>query len=82
MNAQTPDTTLEKQIAALDERFSRLLGLLETLSTENTALKAREAALSSECETLRERNEKASARLNAMIQRLKNPANGDKTHEK
>lgn len=72
MNAQSPDITLERQIAALDERVTRLLEVLDSLSNENAALKERETLLSAECDILRERNEKATAQLDTLIQHLQN----------
>ncbi len=72
MNTKAPDQTLQNQLHAIEERTERLLGLVEKLASENTELKKQEKSLILECQELRQRNEKASSQLEAMISRLKN----------
>lgn len=71
MTEQTTDKKLDMQIGQLEARLHEVLTLLETLSSENTALKARETALLAERSELHNKNSKVRSQVESMIQRLK-----------
>lgn len=71
MNTKAPDLTLQTQLDTIEQQMERLLNLIEKLSTENADLKKQEKTLVQECQVLRNRHDKASNQLEALIQRLK-----------
>lgn len=71
MNTKAPDLTLQTQLDAIEQRMERLLSLIEKLATENADLKKQEKTLAQEFQALRNRHDKASNQLEALIQRLK-----------
>lgn len=68
---QTTDIRLGEKIAKLEEQLNDVLGLLESLSSENAVLKARENQLLHERSELHHRNDKVRSQVESMIQRLK-----------
>lgn len=71
MNEQTTDKKLDMQIGQLEARLHELLMLIESLSSENTELKARESSLLAERSELHNKNSKVRSQVESMIQRLK-----------
>lgn len=71
MTEQTTDKKLDMQIGQLEARLHELLMLVESLSSENTALKARESSLLAERSELHNKNSKVRSQVESMIQRLK-----------
>lgn len=71
MTEQTTDKKLDMQIGLLEDRLHEVLILLEALSSENTALKARESSLLAERSELHNKNSKVRSQVESMIQRLK-----------
>lgn len=71
MTEQTTDKKLDTQIGQLEAQLHKVLILLEALSSENTALKARESTLLTERSELHNKNSKVRSQVESMIQRLK-----------
>ncbi|HHL19809.1 MAG TPA: TIGR02449 family protein [Thiothrix sp.] len=71
MTEETTDKKLDMQIGLLEDRLHEVLVLLEALSSENTALKARESSLLAERSELHNKNSKVRSQVESMIQRLK-----------
>lgn len=71
MTEQTTDKKLDMQIGQLEARLHELLMLVDSLSSENTALKARESSLLAERSELHNKNSKVRSQVESMIQRLK-----------
>ncbi len=71
MTEETTDKKLDMQIGLLEDRLHEVLTLLEALSSENTALKARESSLLTERSELHNKNSKVRSQVESMIQRLK-----------
>ncbi len=71
MTKQTTDMRLSEQIAQLEDQLNDVLELLESLSSENAVLKARENQLLHERSELHHRNDKVRSQVESMIQRLK-----------
>ncbi len=71
MTDQTTDIRLSEQIGQLEAQLNDVLTLLETLSSENAVLKARENQLLHERSELNHRNDKVRSQVESMIQRLK-----------
>ena len=71
MTEQTTDIKLNEQVGLLEEQLHEVLALLESLSSENATLKARETVLMSERSELHNKNAKVRTQVESMIQRLK-----------
>ncbi len=71
MTEETTDKKLDMQIGLLEDRLHEVLILLEALSSENMALKARESSLLTERSELHNKNSKVRSQVESMIQRLK-----------
>lgn len=71
MTEQTTDLKLNEQVGQLEEQLHEVLTLLESLSSENATLKARETVLMSERSELHNKNAKVRTQVESMIQRLK-----------
>ncbi len=71
MTEETTDKKLDMQIGLLEDQLHEVLILLEALSSENTALKARESSLLTERSELHNKNSKVRSQVESMIQRLK-----------
>ena len=71
--AEITDTveTVETHLVILAERVEQLAGWCERLAQENRFLREGIAALQTERDALREKNEQLRARIDAMIVRLK-----------
>lgn len=65
--------TLAEQLDALEQRLAELLGVMENLAADNDKLRARAQALQETCETLQQKNADASAQIENIITRLKQP---------
>lgn len=63
--------SLTEQIDALEQRLNQLLGVMENMTVVNAALQANEQTLREECDRLREKNEQASLKIEAMLSALK-----------
>lgn len=68
--------SVNEQIAVLEERVDELVRLCEQLREENRVLRDSQESLNAERATLLEKNEKARARIEAMINRLKTMEQG------
>lgn len=63
--------TLERELQRVEARLDALLGLCRQLQEENRSLRQRQESLMSERAGLLQKNERARARVEAMISRLK-----------
>lgn len=59
------------ELAALESRVDELIKTIESLATENKALRNQQSSLTAERATLIEKTEQARVRVEAMISRLK-----------
>nr|CAA6830166.1 MAG: Unknown protein [uncultured Thiotrichaceae bacterium] len=62
---------LSKEIDALEQRLTQLLGVMENMASANETLRNNEQALRVECEQLREKNEQAGKRIENILNTLK-----------
>jgi len=62
---------IDTRLAALEERVEELIFICEQLALENQSLHARQFTLLEERDELIEKNERAQARIDAMVTRLK-----------
>jgi len=70
---------LSKEIDALEQRLTQLLGVMENMASANETLRNNEQALRTECEQLREKNEQAGVRIENILNTLKQQS--DKVEE-
>lgn len=66
-----PAMTTVTGLILLTERVDQLARLCERLAQENQVLREQQAALQTERDMLREKNEQSRARIDAMVARLK-----------
>ena len=59
------------ELAALESRVDELIKTIESLATENKALRNQQSSLTAERASLIEKTEQARVRVEAMISRLK-----------
>lgn len=71
MTDETIEQKLQDHVLQLEKQLTQVLSLLESLSSENRALKAREMQLLKERSILHSKNDKVRLQVEAMIQRLK-----------
>lgn len=65
------NTTVETELQRLEVRVGELLSLVQQLTEENRALRARQDNLSGERASLLQKNEQVRASVEAMIGRLR-----------
>lgn len=70
-NPESGRDTLERELARVEARVDALLSLCRQLEEENRSLRHKQEALMSERAGLLQKNERARARVEAMISRLK-----------
>ena len=69
--AKDNNLNFENDLKRLEERLDDLFKICDRLQTENKSLKEKQEMLSQERSTLLQKNENVSARVEAMIIRLK-----------
>jgi cell division protein ZapB len=69
--AKDNNLNFENDLKRLEERLDDLFKICDRLQTENKSLKEKQEMLSKERSTLLQKNENVSARIEAMIIRLK-----------
>ena len=69
--AKDNNLNFENDLKRLEERLDDLFKICDRLQTENKSLKEKQEMLSKERSTLLQKNENVSARVEAMIIRLK-----------
>ncbi|MEC7860438.1 MAG: TIGR02449 family protein [Pseudomonadota bacterium] len=69
--AKDNNLNFENDLKRLEERLDDLFKICDRLQTENKSLKEKQEMLSRERSTLLQKNENVSARVEAMIIRLK-----------
>ena len=72
----TTRTQLDLELARLERRIEELMGSIEDLKEENSALRQRHETLTNDRAGLLQKNEQVRARVEAMIGRLKTMEHG------
>lgn len=61
----------QKQLKSIEQKINDLIRICDQLNDENRLLKTKEESWASERSSLREKNEQAKLKVEAMISRLK-----------